>query len=633
MRKLLLFELLWVSIPCAWAQVDRHMIPFDFAKALQIQPPPEEQFAYPVSVFIDASRDGEWQTTGGQAVWTYSVQVPDSTMLGFHAAYASLPAVASIRVAGANDTDADAAIYTASDVRDGQIWSRMRAGDTLTIQARMPVTAQSQFALIVDQLQAGFKDPWSTALGKAYANYLATQPPRASCQTVNYECVVSDENNLIADASVFITIQNTKACSATLLSDAAGDGKPYLLTARHCQVNGGPTDAPSVVVYYDAQSSCGDSLASAYSTKLTTSGATHQAQSEDEWLMLLDDNPPSPANAWLSGYDATLSAPAMVQSVHYANARAKQYYASGQPTLVQFILQELQGLLLDGWAFTPTQGMVAGGASGSIVANGNQRLIGSTSGIQSGTSCSVYAQEFAAPFNRAFHTILGNAVVVDGRRAVGAGEEVPATVTLTVNPKSIAVGGSAVLSWTSMNATSCFASGAWSGTVDRSGTFTVAPTTAGSYAYALSCVGVDGGIGPISSATLTVTPASGGTPAVSLNAANPKPAVGSTTVLNWSTANVDSCAASGAWSGAKSLNGSETVGPFAAAGTLTYTLSCTGPAGDASDTVSLLVQPDGTPTGGGGPGGGGSFDPLTILAYAAVAAQRRAQHRTKNAPR
>lgn len=64
------------------------------------------------------------------------------------------------------------------------------------------------------------------------------------------------------------------------------------------------------------------------------------------------------------------------------------------------------------------------------------------------------------------------------------------TVTLTASPTSITPGASSTLTWTSSNATSCAASGGWSGTEDTNGTQIVAPTVTTS--YTLTCDG-DGG--------------------------------------------------------------------------------------------------------------------------------------------
>ncbi len=51
--------------------------------------------------------------------------------------------------------------------------------------------------------------------------------------------------------------------------------------------------------------------------------------------------------------------------------------------------------------------------------------------------------------------------------------------------------------------------------------------------------------------------------------------VGSSTTLTWSTTDINTCTASGSWSGSKAVpGGSEGVGPFGAQGAYTYNLNC-----------------------------------------------------------
>jgi len=89
------------------------------------------------------------------------------------------------------------------------------------------------------------------------------------------------------------------------------------------------------------------------------------------------------------------------------------------------------------------------------------------------------------------------------------------TVTFSVAPTTINVGQSATLTWSTMNAASCSASGGWTGTEATSGTQAVTPTAAGNVTYTLSCTAPTGGSysggggGTTSmNVTLTVNPAS-----------------------------------------------------------------------------------------------------------------------------
>jgi hypothetical protein len=85
----------------------------------------------------------------------------------------------------------------------------------------------------------------------------------------------------------------------------------------------------------------------------------------------------------------------------------------------------------------------------------------------------------------------------------------PGAPTLSFNNTSVTAGGTATLTWSSINATACTASGSWTGTQATSGTATItAPTTTGTATYTLTCTNAQGSAN--GSATLTVTAASSG---------------------------------------------------------------------------------------------------------------------------
>jgi hypothetical protein len=80
----------------------------------------------------------------------------------------------------------------------------------------------------------------------------------------------------------------------------------------------------------------------------------------------------------------------------------------------------------------------------------------------------------------------------------------PPSVTLTVSPASITAGQTATLTWSSTNASTCSASGDWSGEESTSGSLATSPPGPGTYTYTLTCS--SGSQDKMQSATLTVTP-------------------------------------------------------------------------------------------------------------------------------
>ncbi len=158
------------------------------------------------------------------------------------------------------------------------------------------------------------------------------------------------------------------------------------------------------------------------------------------------------------------------------------------------------------------------------------------------------------------------------------------TVTIAANPSSLVLGSSSTLSWSSTNATSCTASGAWSGTEAINGSLSVTPGATGSSSYALTCTGSGGSVTSTATVTVTAPPL----PTVTI-AANPTSLVlGNSTTLTWSSTNATACTASGAWSGTEATSGAQSVTP-GATGTSSYALTCTGPGGSTTSTATISV--------------------------------------------
>jgi len=76
-------------------------------------------------------------------------------------------------------------------------------------------------------------------------------------------------------------------------------------------------------------------------------------------------------------------------------------------------------------------------------------------------------------------------------------------------------------------------------------------------------------------------------PTVSLTAADEVVESGQPVQLSWSSENADGCTASGGWSGSRGTAGNAQAGPIDAS--TTFTLTCTGPGGNAVAMLSVSV--------------------------------------------
>ncbi len=138
------------------------------------------------------------------------------------------------------------------------------------------------------------------------------------------------------------------------------------------------------------------------------------------------------------------------------------------------------------WTSNNATGCTASGAwSGALHNSGSETITATAAGAKTYTlSCSNTAGTSQAT------SVMLTAIAA------------PAAPTLTLAAPSIMLGASTTISWTSSNATSCTASGSWTGTLGTSGTKTLTPSAAGATTYSLTCANA---AGPSSAASVTLT--------------------------------------------------------------------------------------------------------------------------------
>lgn len=170
------------------------------------------------------------------------------------------------------------------------------------------------------------------------------------------------------------------------------------------------------------------------------------------------------------------------------------------------------------------------------------------------------------------------------------------------NPIVAGAGDQIALRWISnaigpFSGGTCQASGNWGGFVAPSGVRDLGFfTVAGDRTYSLLCGPAMDGLSQSVTLNVQSTEQPLPTPTINFTATPANLQGNATSTLSWSTTNATTCDASGEWSGSKAVNGSETVGPFATAGSRTYTLTCRNQGGPfATQSVDVNVASDTTP--------------------------------------
>ena len=512
------------------------------------------QFAVPVPHSASTASSGSWSVSGGQATWRYAVQVPSAVSLSFHALAPSLPESATLLVSGGQTTTS----YRASDLRQGELWSRIHAGDKLELALTVPTADLAGVDLRIVSLQAGYR-----AIGAGAADHplykrlmrAGSTADSASCVS-NYQCDVSAGNANPAAATVALVVENLYQCTGTLINDVPGDNRPYVLTARHCQTGrlggGNPAAASGVTVYWNAISPCGAPLGSIYNGGLATqSGARTVVEQQDAWLIELD-TPPVVTDAQFAGFDASGGPVQGGYTIHQAEGSDKQLVTWFG---LAYVLEEVDALgsgYVSNFLETVNQsGNIGPGASGSGLFDRSDHLVGALALGRKATDASGYGacpvtptpapngSNGVADFTRlasvwtstadpssstgsaTLQSVLdpGNSGsrVVPGKpvEIIAYNAPPPPAPQITFSPSTIKAGQSFTAGWSASHAANCtltggLPGGTWGGAVQS-----VPPTgsttesgPAGHYTFGLICQSVEANSAPVSTqATVTITPA------------------------------------------------------------------------------------------------------------------------------
>jgi len=491
------------------------VLPLD-VPALAVQPGVGPRtVAVDVDHEVNADVGGTWTEVDGWSTWRYSVSVPAAPSLGFHA-LANLPETARLRLLGPSGEVLRT--YTPVNIArtGGQVWSILVPGDTLALELRVPGSDRPATRFVIDRISVGIQpSPLESR---------AEQPATSGNVQENWSCYRSSANELAGAATLMVTVQTTSTasggtqavtnqCTATLVNDVPQDGRLFILTAAHCAGEPQGVQPASLNAYWNAVSSCpagltsGQAAATAISSGATTRAlfyAVGEPAGGDSWLLELSGTglPPN-SQAYYAGWDATdhfqtgNPFPAGVFNINHASGESRQYAATSagpdsSGTRYPFVQYDWQ------------VGLVVPGASGSGIFNAGQALLGTLTYSTNGSSTvggsfftldaawkgkdragdpATAVQPWLDPANTGTLTLVGRAAP-------------PAPgISISVSPQSVAVGTAYTVRWSTTNATSCIASGPWSGTEPTSGTITTSQADSGTYNYVLTCSGPGGTAG------------------------------------------------------------------------------------------------------------------------------------------
>ncbi len=327
-------------------------------------------FAEPTEVSISPANAGVWdEPKPGMLRWKFTIERARSVSLNFGFTQYRLPAGAKLRVLDFKGNEALS--FTDRHNKDhGQLWTPVIAGERATIELTVPERAASFAKLQLSSINAAFLAPEELFSGRC---------------NVDVVCSQGDEWRDEIRSVAVISTGGATFCTGTLLTDTAGDLRPFFLTAYHCRVRA--NNAPSLVTYWNFETSTCGGTPDGRLTQFSTGAIYRAGRAESDFTLVELDDPPNPEhNVHWSGWDARPDVPAGAVAIHHPGTDEKRISFENDPlSISSYGGEDSPGdgthLRINDWDVGTTEP----GSSGSGIWSPDHRLVGQLHG--GGAAC------------------------------------------------------------------------------------------------------------------------------------------------------------------------------------------------------------------------------------------------------
>jgi lysyl endopeptidase len=190
----------------------------------------------------------------------------------------------------------------------------------------------------------------------------------------NVNCIeYSGQQNQKRSVAMILTQNNVRWCSGAMINNTAQDGKPYFLTARHCN-----TTANSIFMFNYESPDCSNIDGS---TQQTIQGCTIRVnwQTSDVTLVELSSVPPGNYFAYFSGWNASAAPADSVFGIHHPKGDIKKI--SFERNQVFGAPYTMGDTALSHWKISNWEvGTTETGSSGSPLFNHDGEIVGQLHG-------------------------------------------------------------------------------------------------------------------------------------------------------------------------------------------------------------------------------------------------------------
>ena len=355
------------------------------------------KFAISGNVDIDPANSGTWYFDNqGTAVWQVRLKSPGAKSL--HLVFDHFdPPIGARLFLFSPDRDLQLGAFTAANSNQNKILvTQPVPGDELVVQYQLPEKLKNQAQLNISQVGHGFLDLFGSDADK-----LGFMGPSGPCN-VDVNCPEGenwqDQKRSVVKLFIDKLVGFDEVCTGVLMNNTAEDGKPYILTASHCIIDG--VDASRTVFLFDYESPVCDGPDGF--TDLSISGSILRATTQDLDFSLteLNDYPPIYYKPYYAGWNTNSSPPSSSVSIHHPSGDVKKISVDNDPA------ETANWLDYDPDAFWRILiwdvGTTEPGSSGGPLFDPNGLVVGTLAGgqAQCGNSINDYYQKYSEAWDR-----------------------------------------------------------------------------------------------------------------------------------------------------------------------------------------------------------------------------------------
>lgn len=310
------------------AQVARHLAPELDREALAREDLERRQldlpyrFALPDEVSLTPDGAGTWETLpSGRSLWRLRVSGRDVTSLNLGFTRFWLPHDAWLLVYPAAAGGPVQAYDESDNAAHGELWTAVLLTDEVVVELEVDSALRWQVELEL------------TSIGRGYRFFGEDPADKSGYCNIDVVCSEGDPWRDEIDTVGGYSLGGSLFCTGFMVNNTAQDGKPYFMTAYHCDVR--EVLAPSVVIYWNFQSlGCGDQGGGPLDD--FQNGATLRAEYEtsDMALLELDDVPDPAFGVKYAGWNRGSGAPTSAVCIHHPSGDEKSISLENDPLLV-----------------------------------------------------------------------------------------------------------------------------------------------------------------------------------------------------------------------------------------------------------------------------------------------------------